>query len=189
MPTAYAIKVTGVVQGVGFRPFIYRLAQANGLKGWVLNAENGLEIHLEGEQRALQSFLAEMKPGSPQAATVVEVSIEPTQVSGFPDFTIRESIGKHQPTVRISPDLPVCEQCLHELFDPQDPRYHYPYLNCTNCGPRYTVVRTLPYDRCNTTMADWPLDDYCAVEYSDPANRRFHAQPVACAVCGPHYSF
>jgi hydrogenase maturation protein HypF len=189
MPIAYSIKVTGVVQGVGFRPFIYRVAQSNGLKGWVLNAENGLEIHLEGEQPALQSFLAEMKAGSPQAATVVEVSIKPTPVSGFPDFTIRESIVKHQPTVRVSPDLRVCDHCLKDLFDPQDPRYHYPYVNCTNCGPRYTVVRTLPYDRCNTTMADWPLDDRCAAEYNDPANRRFHAQPVACAVCGPQYYF
>jgi hydrogenase maturation protein HypF len=144
MPIAYSIKVTGVVQGVGFRPFIYRVAQSNGLKGWVLNAENGLEIHLEGEQPALQSFLAEMKAGSPQAATVVEVSIKPTPVSGFPDFTIRESIVKHQPTVRVSPDLRVCDHCLEDLFDPQDPRYHYPYVNCTNCGPRYTVVGTFP---------------------------------------------
>jgi hydrogenase maturation protein HypF len=189
MLSAYSIKITGVVQGVGFRPFIYKLAQTNGLKGWVVNAEEGVEIHLEGEDEPLQSFLQEMKAGSPPAAAIAEVSIESTQASGFCDFTIRESMDQRQPTVRISPDLPVCDNCLKELFDPQDSRYHYPYINCTNCGPRYTVVRRLPYDRRNTTMADWRLDDRCAAEYSDPVNRRFHAQPVACVVCGPHYCF
>jgi hydrogenase maturation protein HypF len=189
MPSAYLIKITGVVQGVGFRPFVYRLAKTHGLKGWVLNAEGGVEIHLEGEDQRLESFLEEMKARSPQAAVVAEVSVEPTQPSGFSDFTIRESAGKQHPTVRISPDLPVCDNCLKELFDAQDPRHRYPYVNCTNCGPRYTVIRSLPYDRCNTTMADWQLDDRCAAEYNDPASRRFHAQPVACALCGPHYHF
>jgi hydrogenase maturation protein HypF len=189
MPSAYLIKITGVVQGVGFRPFVYRLAKTHGLKGWVLNAEGGVEIHLEGEDQPLESFLEEMKARSPQAAVVAEVSVEPTQPSGFSDFIIRESTGKQHPTVRISPDLPVCDNCLKELFDAQDPRHRYPYVNCTNCGPRYTVIRSLPYDRCNTTMADWQLDDRCAAEYNDPASRRFHAQPVACALCGPHYHF
>jgi hydrogenase maturation protein HypF len=189
MPSAYFIKITGVVQGVGFRPFIYRLAQANGLKGWVVNAEGGVEIHLEGEDQPLQSFLEEMKARSPQAAVVAEVIVESAPASGFSDFTIRESIGKQHPTARISPDLPVCDNCLKELFEAQDPRYRYPYINCTNCGPRYTVIQSLPYDRCNTTMADWRLDDHCAAEYNDPASRRFHAQPAACAVCGPHYRF
>ena len=189
MPSACLIKITGVVQGVGFRPFVYRLAKTHGLKGWVLNAEGGVEIHLEGEDQPLESFLEEMKARSPQAAVIAEVSVEPTQPSGFSDFIIRESTGKQHPTVRISPDLPVCDNCLKELFDAQDPRHRYPYVNCTNCGPRYTVIRSLPYDRCNTTMADWQLDDRCAAEYNDPASRRFHAQPVACADCGPHYHF
>jgi hydrogenase maturation protein HypF len=189
MPSAYLIKITGVVQGVGFRPFVYKLAKTHGLKGWVLNAESGVEIHLEGEDQPLESFLEEMKARSPQAAVVAEVSVVPTQPSGFSDFIIRESTGKQHPTVRISPDLPVCDNCLKELFDAQDPRHRYPYVNCTNCGPRYTVIQSLPYDRCNTTMADWQLDDRCAAEYNDPASRRFHAQPVACAVCGPHYHF
>jgi hydrogenase maturation protein HypF len=189
MPNAYSIKISGVVQGVGFRPFVYRLACANGLKGWVSNAEEGVEVHLEGEEESLQSFLKEMKTQPPQAAAIAQVRAEPAEVAGFTEFTIRESTGERPPTVRISPDLPVCENCLQELFAPQDRRHHYPYINCTNCGPRYTVIRGLPYDRPNTSMADWPLDDHCAAEYGDPANRRFHAQPVACPACGPHYLF
>ena len=178
-----------MVQGVGFRPFIYRLACANGLNGWVLNAEEGVEIHLEGDKGRVQTFLKEMKARPPQAASIAEVHVEATEVAGFEKFTIRESSGERTPTVRISPDLPVCENCLQELFDPQDRRYHYPYINCTDCGPRYSVIRSLPYDRPRTTMADWPLDGHCATEYGDPANRRFHAQPVACPACGPHYIF
>jgi hydrogenase maturation protein HypF len=189
MPNAYSIKVRGVVQGVGFRPFVYRLARAHGLKGWVLNAEEGVEIHLEGEQGTLQSFLAEMKARPPQAAAIAEVRVQPAETSGFAEFTIRESTRQRQPTTRISRDLPVCEDCLQELFDPHDRRYCYPYINCTNCGPRYSVIRTLPYDRPNTTMAGWRLDDFCAAEYGGPANRRFHAQPLACPNCGPHYFF
>jgi len=179
MPNAYSIKVRGVVQGVGFRPFVYRLACANDLKGWVLNAEEGVQIHLEGDERRLKSFLGEMKTQAPQAAIIAEVYAEPIEASGFVEFTIRESTGAGQPTVRISPDLPVCDNCLRELFSPKDPRYLYPCINCTNCGPRYSVIRSLPYDRPNTTMAEWTLDDHCAAEYADPANRRFHTQPVA----------
>ena len=189
MPNAYFIKVRGVVQGVGFRPFVYRLARANDLKGWVLNAEEGVEIHLEGEKRPIQSFLEAMRPQAPQAAAIAEIVVEPADVSGFREFIIQESTGARRPTVRISPDLPVCESCLRELFDPQDRRYHYPYINCTNCGPRYSMIRGLPYDRPNTTMAEWLLDAPCAAEYQDPADRRFHAQPVACTSCGPHYIF
>jgi hydrogenase maturation protein HypF len=189
MANAYSIKVRGVVQGVGFRPFVYRLACANDLKGWVLNAENGVEIHLEGDERRLKSFLEEMKTQAPQAATIAEVCADPIEASGFVEFTIRESTCAGQPTVRVSPDLPVCDNCLQEFFNPRDPRFLYPYINCTNCGPRYSVIRSLPYDRPNTTMAEWTLDDHCAAEYADPANRRFHAQPVACPACGPHYLF
>jgi hydrogenase maturation protein HypF len=189
MTRAYSIKIRGVVQGVGFRPFVYRLASAHGLKGWVLNAENGVAIHLEGEEDELRSFLEEMSVRPPKAAAIEEVCVEPATVASFADFTIRESNGEEQPTVRISPDLPVCDDCLRELFDLRDRRHHYPYINCTNCGPRYSVIRGLPYDRPNTTMADWALDEFCAAEYDGPANRRFHAQPVACPACGPHYYF
>ena len=189
MPNAYSIKVRGIVQGVGFRPFVYRLACANSLKGWVLNAGEGVEIHLEGEEGRLQSFIQGIRVQRPQAAVIVDLQAEPAEVVGFTEFVIRESIGNRQPTVRISPDLPVCEDCLTELFDPRDRRYRYPYINCTNCGPRFSVIQSLPYDRPNTTMADWLLDDHCASEYRDAANRRFHAQPVACPSCGPHYLF
>jgi hydrogenase maturation protein HypF len=189
MPSAYFIKVRGTVQGVGFRPFVYRLARANDLKGWVLNAQEGVRIHIEGEKGNVHNFLEEIRTRSPQAAIVAEILVEPAEPKDFADFVIHESTGDRRPTVRISPDLPVCENCLGELFDALDRRYHYPYINCTDCGPRYSVIRNLPYDRPNTTMSDWPLDAFCAAQYGDPANRRFHAQPVACPSCGPRYFF
>jgi hydrogenase maturation protein HypF len=175
------------VQGVGFRPFVYRLACANTLTGWVLNAEEGVEIYLEGSEAGLEAFVRELKALPPPSASISQIDVHPAEPEGLQEFTIRESQRRQRPTVRISPDLPVCDDCLKELFDPTDPRYLYPYINCTNCGPRYTVVQALPYDRPNTTMKQWPLDDYCAAEYSDPGNRRFHAQPVACPACGPSY--
>jgi len=187
MAGACSIRVRGVVQGVGFRPFVYRLACANTLNGWVLNAEEGVEIHLEGAEAGLQAFVRDLKAQPPPAANIAEIDVQPAELVGLREFTIRTSQRKERPTVRISPDLPVCDDCLKELFNPADQRYWYPYINCTNCGPRYTVVRALPYDRANTTMKDWPLDDYCTAEYSDPGNRRFHAQPVACSACGPSF--
>ena len=187
MASACSIRVRGVVQGVGLRPFVYRLARANTLSGWVLNAEEGVEIHLEGAEQGLEAFVRGLRTEPPPAASIVEIEVEPAQPEGLREFTIRESPQRRHPTVRISPDLPVCNDCLQELFDPAGPRYLYPYINCTNCGPRYTVTLALPYDRPNTTMQAWLLDDFCAGEYRDPANRRFHAQPVACAACGPNY--
>jgi hydrogenase maturation protein HypF len=187
MPAACSIRVRGVVQGVGFRPFVYRLARANTLAGWVLNGESGVEIFLEGAEKGLSAFIQDLKTQSPPASSIVEVDVQPVAPLGLNEFTICESHSCERLTVRISPDLPVCDACLKELFDPTDPRFGYPYINCTNCGPRYTVVLSLPYDRANTTMQHWPLDDYCAAEYHDPANRRFHAQPVACPHCGPAY--
>jgi hydrogenase maturation protein HypF len=187
MASACSIRVRGVVQGVGFRPFVYRLACANTLNGWVLNAEEGVEIHLEGAETGLEAFVRDLKAQPPLAASIAEIDVRPAEATGLHEFTIRTSQHRERPTVRISPDLPVCDECLKELFDPADPRYWYPYINCTNCGPRYTVVVALPYDRLNTTMNDWLLDDYCSAEYADPGNRRFHAQPVACPACGPSY--
>jgi hydrogenase maturation protein HypF len=187
MVSAYSIRIRGVVQGVGFRPFVYRLARANGLTGWVLNAEEGVEIHLEGGEQPLEVFLKELQTQPPPAASIAAVQVTPAAAAGFADFEIRTSKRTQKPTVRVSPDLPVCDECLKELMDLRDRRHLYPYINCANCGPRYTVIRSLPYDRSNTTMAQWPLDSYCAAEYEDPENRRFHAQPVACPECGPHY--
>ena len=187
MPAARRIRVRGIVQGVGFRPFVFRLAHSLDLKGWVFNGEEGVEIHAEGEPAVLDEFLKLLKTETPPAAQIASMESRLTERQGFTDFTIKESERKDRPTVRISPDLPVCQDCLHELEEPRDRRYQYPYINCTNCGPRYTVILGLPYDRPNTTMKAWPLDDYCGEEYRNPANRRFHAQPVACPKCGPHY--
>lgn len=185
---ARSIRVQGVVQGVGFRPFVYRLATANQLAGWVLNESEGVDIHLEGPEPALDAFVRDLRAQPPAAACITKIDVRASDPAGFREFTIRESRRKPHPTVRISPDLPVCADCLREMFDPADPRYLYPYTNCTNCGPRYTVIERLPYDRCNTTMKAWPLDPFCAEQYHDPLDRRFHAQPVACANCGPQYT-
>src|SRR5246127_975529 len=188
MPNACSIRVRGIVQGVGFRPFVYRLARENKLAGWVLNCDQGVEIHLEGDDRKMEAFVREMRSKPPEAASISDVEVEPALCEGLTGFTIRESLHAERPTVRVSPDLPICEDCLRECFDPQNPRYEYPYINCTNCGPRYSVVIALPYDRVNTTMRAWPMDAYCDTEYHDPANRRFHAQPVACPACGPNFT-
>jgi hydrogenase maturation protein HypF len=187
MTAARSIRVRGVVQGVGFRPFVFRLARANSLAGWVLNEDAGVNIHLEGAESALDAFLHELAAQPPSAAHITAIDVLPSEAAGVRGFTIRESKRHGHPSVRISPDLPVCEECLAELFDAGDPRYLYPYINCTNCGPRYTVIESVPYDRSNTTMKSWPLDSLCAAQYHDPTDRRFHAQPVACPVCGPHY--
>ncbi|HEX8926894.1 MAG TPA: acylphosphatase, partial [Terriglobales bacterium] len=187
MRCAYSIRVKGVVQGVGFRPFVYRIASARRLCGWVRNGEQGVEIFIEGDASALSEFVLDLQSHAPPAAHIAEVQVESAVPQTLDHFTIESSIRSGRATVPVSPDLAVCEQCLRELFDPADRRYHYPYINCTNCGPRYSVIRKLPYDRPFTTMAEWPLDAYCRREYENPANRRFHAQPVACPECGPTY--
>jgi hydrogenase maturation protein HypF len=187
MSSACSVRVRGVVQGVGFRPYVYRLARANMLAGWVLNGERGVEIFLEGAELGLQAFVHDLKTQPPPAASIAEIEVRDAVPVGLNEFTIRDSQRLDRPTVRISPDLPVCHDCLEELFDLADPRHGYPYINCTKCGPRYTVILGLPYDRPNTTMQAWPLDEFCESEYRDPGNRRFHAQPVACPACGPDY--
>ena len=184
---ALSVQIRGVVQGVGFRPFVFRLARTHALHGWVQNGDDGVDIHIEGARAALDAFLRDLTAQAPPAASIARVDVAPVQPSGATDFVIRDSTGRAQPTVRIAPDLAVCDRCLTELFDPADPRFHYPYINCTDCGPRYSIILSLPYDRAATTMGPWAMDRRCAAEYHDPASRRFHAQPVACPECGPHY--
>ncbi len=186
--TARSIRVQGVVQGVGFRPFVFRLARANSLTGWVLNTSEGVDMHVEGSDSALDTFVHDLAAQAPRAARIASVEVGSAEFAGLKDFSIRESHQHGHTSVRISPDLPVCDDCLAELSDPGNPRYRYPYINCTNCGPRYTVIESLPYDRPRTTMKAWPLDQFCDAQYHDPADRRFHAQPVACPRCGPHYA-
>ncbi len=187
MTSACTVLVRGVVQGVGFRPFVYRLARANTLAGWVLNGDEGVEIRLEGDRDRVDAFLQELRTEAPAAASITAIDVDAAEPSGLDDFVIRASQAHDQPTAAISPDLATCARCLRELFDPADPRHRYPYINCTDCGPRYSIVLRLPYDRAATTMAAWTMDARCAHEYHDPGSRRFHAQPVACPACGPGY--
>jgi hydrogenase maturation protein HypF len=187
MNSACTVRVRGVVQGVGFRPFVYRLARANTLAGWVLNQGEGVEIRLEGDRERVGRFLRELRAEAPPAASITTIDVDAAEPSGLADFVIRASRPLGQPTAAVSPDLALCARCLRELFDPADPRYGYPYITCTDCGPRYSILLGLPYDRGATTMAPWVMDEACAHEYRDPASRRFHAEPVACAACGPHY--
>lgn len=184
---ALDLRIRGVVQGVGFRPFVYRLAHRYALTGWVLNAQSGVELHVEGAADALDAFARAVVAEAPPAASIASVDATPGTPEGFREFAIRASTGKARPTARIAPDLAVCDACVRELFDPADRRYRYPYINCTDCGPRYSIVLGLPYDRPATTMAPWAMCAQCAAEYHDPADRRFHAQPVACPACGPTY--
>jgi hydrogenase maturation protein HypF len=187
MPGARRLRVRGVVQGVGFRPFVYRLARDHGITGWVRNDGEGVEIHAEGASEALDVFVKGFA-APPPASRIASLEVETVPGAGCERFEILHSEAQSSPTVRISPDLPVCAACLAELADPADRRYGYPYINCTDCGPRYSIALGLPYDRSRTTMRDWPMCADCSREYHDPLDRRFHAQPVACPVCGPAYT-
>ncbi len=184
---AHAIRVRGIVQGVGFRPFVYRLAREHALTGWVLNDGAGVRIHAEGCMESLAAFERGLREGAPAAARLDRIETAETTAHAFGDFRIVSSEPGSQPTAGITPDLPVCDRCLTELFDATDRRAGYPYINCTECGPRYSIVLGLPYDRASTTMRDWTMCARCAAEYDAPDNRRFHAQPTACPECGPGY--
>ncbi|MDQ4079220.1 MAG: carbamoyltransferase HypF [Gemmatimonadota bacterium] len=185
---ACRLRVRGVVQGVGFRPFVFRLARAHQLAGWVLNAESGVEIHIEGPSHAIDEFARDLRECAPMAASIGDVEVTTAHVGGYEDFQIRASVAHERPTARISPDLPICGECLNELLAGSDRRRDHAYISCAHCGPRYSIVTALPYDRARTTMAPWPMCGDCRREYHDPADRRFHAQPIACSQCGPRYS-
>lgn len=176
------IKVRGTVQGVGFRPYVYGLASACGLAGFVANTAEGVTIEVEGE--AAREFLARLTAEAPPLARIASVEVAEAPLRGYPGFSILESEDAGGFTL-ISPDVATCPDCLRELYDPSDRRYLYPFINCTNCGPRYTITRRTPYDRANTTMAPFAMCPECEAEYRDPSNRRFHAEPNACPACGP----
>jgi hydrogenase maturation protein HypF len=178
-------RVTGTVQGVGFRPFVYRLAHQYGLAGWVLNDEHGVLLEVEGAEVELSQFFDRLSADAPPLARVESVSPSPAPVTGEHGFRIVQSARGGDPDALIAPDAATCDDCLTELRDPRDRRYRYPFINCTNCGPRFTIVRGVPYDRPLTTMAGFQMCDACRGEYEDPGDRRFHAQPNACPACGP----
>ena len=179
------VRVEGVVQGVGFRPYVHRLAVELGLDGFVRNDERGAVIEVEGPPDAIDALLARLAAEAPPAAVIEGLEREVVPPRGERGFTIAGSARAGNPDAQISPDIATCEACLRELFDPADRRYRYPFINCTDCGPRFTIVRGVPYDRPFTTMAGFTMCAACAAEYADPANRRFHAQPNACPACGP----
>jgi len=184
---AQVTRIRGVVQGVGFRPFVFRIARARGVAGWVLNDSAGVCIHAEGTAAALATFTRDLQELTPPAARIDIIDTTATVSAGFLDFRIADSADSDVTSAGISPDLSVCGDCLAELFDKTDPRAGYPYINCTACGPRYSIILELPYDRPGTTMQPWTMCARCAREYSNPSNRRFHAQPIACPECGPQY--
>lgn len=188
------IHVTGIVQGVGMRPFVYREAMAHGICGWVLNAGDGVHIEAHAPADALDAFVAALSEHAPAAARVERVDVADLGPGGWSaaderGFRIVASQDQTAHTTLVSSDIATCDDCLRELFDPADRRYHYPFINCTNCGPRFTIIRSLPYDRAATSMDCFPLCPKCAAEYADPLDRRFHAQPDACFDCGPHITW
>ena len=180
------VVIRGAVQGVGFRPFVYRLATGLGLPGWVSNSSQGVFVEVEGAPEVLRTFLLRLETERPPRASIQSLESSFLAPVGLETFEIRPSDGTGTPTTLILPDIATCTDCLHEIFDPADRRYLYPFTNCTNCGPRFSIIQSLPYDRPNTTMARFAMCDACRAEYENPGDRRFHAQPNACPACGPH---
>ncbi len=184
-PVRARIIVRGIVQGVGFRPFIYRLANNFKLKGWVLNSTEGVVIEVEGHTKRLEEFIGDITLKAPPLAVVERVESSLLPPVGYQSFIIQASQEQEDKFVLISPDICICPDCLREFFDPFNRRYHYPFINCTNCGPRFTIIKDIPYDRPKTTMAVFQMCPSCEEEYHNPDDRRFHAQPNACPDCGP----
>ena len=187
MIKACHITVTGLVQGVGFRPFVYRIAVKHNLSGWVRNTNECVELFVQGPQQSIEDFLDELRSDTPVASNisqVIPVYTEPIDMQGF---RITRSENTSDKITDISPDIAVCNDCLDDMHI-QPNRVNYPFVNCTNCGPRFTIINDLPYDRKSTSMKVFPMCDSCRREYEDVQDRRFHAQPVACSDCGPHYT-
>ena len=180
-----AVVIRGLVQGVGFRPFLFELANRHNLSGFVRNDGGAVHVEVEGENDRLDQFCNDLSHHAPPLAVVNEISWSPLKSCGETTFRIECSASATAGPIYVSPDVATCDDCLAELADPADRRYRYPFLNCTNCGPRLTIVRGAPYDRARTTMAGFAMCPACRAEYLDPINRRFHAQPTACPQCGP----
>ena len=183
------IHITGIVQGVGFRPFVYSLAHKHRLTGWVKNTSAGVDIIANGQRAQVQAFLEEIKNSPPPLAVINQIEVQPVSADGFKDFVILASDSEISGFIPVSPDIAICPDCLAELFDARDRRHRYPFINCTNCGPRFTIIKDIPYDRPLTTMAAFEMCPECRHEYNQPLDRRFHAQPVACPHCGPRVWF
>ena len=183
--SSYRIRINGIVQGVGFRPYAFRLACELGLDGWVLNSSYGVLIEVEGGAEDLDEFVQRIIVSPPPLARIREYNVEKIDPAGYRGFVIRESQKEQNRNVMISPDIATCSECRKEILNPDNRRYQYHFTNCTNCGPRFTIIQDIPYDRSKTTMASFPMCPLCQSEYEDPSNRRFHAQPNACPVCGP----
>ena len=176
---------SGVVQGVGFRPFIYRMATRHSLSGFVQNRPDGVVVEVEGSANAIHSFMSSVNKEPPPLADISGISSEEVEIKNDKAFRIIESEAGGPGNVHITPDIATCGDCLKELFDTADRRFHYPFINCTNCGPRLTIIKDIPYDRINTSMSCFPMCPLCQEEYENPADRRFHAEPNACPACGP----
>ena len=183
----YKIKITGLVQGVGFRPFIYVLAEKEKLNGWVENRNDGVLIKINSDKEKALRFIEEIKKQAPLASSVKTIKLSEIEYEKFTDFSIKKSESSSDAVTEVSPDIAVCDACLEDMKS-QKHRINYPFTNCTNCGPRFTIIKDLPYDREKTTMAEFEMCETCKTEYTDIYNRRFHAQPVACNNCGPHYT-
>jgi len=188
-PAAVRLRICGRVQGVGLRPFVARLAQQVGIAGSVQNQLGVVEIVAEGTQQQIESFTAALIGRAPPFATLRLDSCESVAPSHRRGFVVLDSASGGTANIFVPPDVFTCADCWRELTDPQDRRHGYPFINCTQCGPRYTLINALPYDRANTTMAEFPLCELCAAEYGQASDRRFHAEPVACPTCGPRLSF
>src|SRR5262245_4452527 len=182
---ARRVRLEGIVQGVGFRPFVHALATRLGLAGFVTNDTRGVVIEVEGDEPDVSRFLARIELEAPPLAMLTRVGVSSIPARGRSGFTIVASQSAGARSVPVSADVATCEECLRELLDPADRRYHYPFINCTSCGPRFTIVCDVPYDRPLTTMAGFAMCAACAREYADPADRRFHAEPISCPACGP----
>lgn len=180
------IEIRGIVQGVGFRPCVYKYARSLGVTGFVANTARGVIIEAEGTDRVLDSFIEEIRQRPPVLAEIHSIEQTPAPPKGSGSFSIESSIDADSKTTLISPDIGICHECRKELFTESDRRFRYPFINCTNCGPRYTIIKQVPYDRVHTTMSPFVMCEQCSQEYRNPEDRRFHAQPDCCPVCGPH---